>query len=152
MGTLGDTVITSYSSLFFETPDFDDEKDLLIKLWVQNSSNLTSEMDSLHLDVKNIEPNDILPNTQSVSFSVGNQIPLEFYVPNSFSVDSIYIEYGSPYSGFSKDFLLPISHDDGGVFFQHTIPFYLTGLERDWFIMLMQKIRLEVLLLQTLPN
>ena len=129
LGTLGDTVITSYSSIFFETPDFDDEKDLLIKLWVKNSSNLTSEMDSLHLDVKNIEPNDILPNTQSVSYSVGNQIPLEFYVPNSFSVDSIYIEYGSPYSGFSKDFLLPISHDDGGVFFQHTIPFYLTGLE-----------------------
>ena len=68
-------------------------------------------------DVKNIEPNDILPNTQSVSYSVGNQIPLEFYVPISFSVDSIYIEYGSPYSGFSKDFLLPISYDDEGCFF-----------------------------------
>ena len=48
LGTLGDTVITSYSSLFFETPDFDDEKDLLIKLWVKNSSDLISDMDRLH--------------------------------------------------------------------------------------------------------
>ena len=65
-GIIGDTIVTESAYLGFQTPVRLEEHDFCIKLWVENSNELVSNMDSLMLTVQNIEANDILPDMSDV--------------------------------------------------------------------------------------
>ena len=66
-GIIGDTVVTETAYLEFQSPIRSSEHKFNIKLWVENTSNLFSDEDSLMLTVQILEANDILPDLSSLT-------------------------------------------------------------------------------------
>ena len=110
-GIIGDTVVTETAYLEFQSPIRSSEHKFNIKLWVENTSNLFSDEDSLMLTVQTLEANDILPDLSSLMLEAGKAVPITITIPDGFIVDSISINYangdylnewyGTPYPAFN---------------------------------------------------
>ena len=129
-GIIGDTVVTESAFLGFQTPVRLEEHDFCIKLWVENSNELVSNMDSLMLNVQNIEANDILPDMSNKTYKLGDVIPIQVQIPAWFVVDSITLSYANNYSGFiTNDMVEQSSSDLERSSFLYEIPFYMSDIE-----------------------
>ena len=129
-GIIGDTVVTETAYLEFQSPIRSSEHKFNIKLWVENSSNLFSDEDSLMLTVQILEANDILPDLSSLTLEAGKAVPITVTIPDGFIVDSISINYADAYSGFISNSMTQQEQTGrSGTEYFYEIPFYLAGLE-----------------------
>ncbi|MFL3013265.1 MAG: tandem-95 repeat protein [Candidatus Neomarinimicrobiota bacterium] len=129
-GIIGDTVVTETAYLEFQSPIRSSEHKFNIKLWVENTSNLFSDEDSLMLTVQILEANDILPDLSSLTLEAGKAVPITVTIPDGFIVDSISINYADAYSGFISNSMIQQEQTGrSGTEYFYEIPFYLAGLE-----------------------
>ena len=129
-GIIGDTVVTETAYLEFQSPIRSSEHKFNIKLWVENTSNLFSDEDSLMLTVQTLEANDILPDLSSLLLEAGKAVPITITIPDGFIVDSISINYADAYSGFISNSMIQQEQTGrSGTEYFYEIPFYLAGLE-----------------------
>tara|TARA_B110000008_G_scaffold142612_2_gene144267 strand:- start:1226 stop:10687 length:9462 start_codon:yes stop_codon:yes gene_type:complete len=129
-GIIGDTVVTETAYLEFQSPIRSSEHKFNIKLWVENTSNLFSDEDSLMLTVQTLEANDILPDLSSLMLEAGKAVPITITIPDGFIVDSISINYADAYSGFISNSMIQQEQTGrSGTEYFYEIPFYLAGLE-----------------------